>query len=70
MYTHKHTHTAGGMSFLESVFSVLFGDGDPNADLEERRSKAVAKLIRAKGGAVTAEELAPYMDPDTGILYL
>jgi len=52
------------LSFLESVFSVLFGDGDPNANLEERRSKAVAQLIRAKGGAVTAEELAPYMDPD------
>jgi len=51
------------LSFLESVFSVLFGDGDPNANLEERRSKTVAQLIRAKGGAVTAEELAPYMDP-------
>jgi len=54
------------LSFLESVFSVLFGDGDPNADLEERRSKAVAALIRAKGGALTAEELAPYMDPADG----
>jgi hypothetical protein len=54
------------LSFLESVFSVLFGDGNPNASIEERRSKAVAQLIRARGGAVTAEELAPYMDPDGG----
>lgn len=54
------------LSFLESVFSVLFGDGDPNANLEERRSKAVAQLIRAKGGTLTAEELAPYMDPEDG----
>ena len=54
------------LSFLESVFSVLFGDGNPNANLEERRAQQVAKLIRSKGGAVTAEELAPYMDPEEG----
>ena len=29
------------LSFLESVFSVLFGDGNPNANLEERRSHSL-----------------------------
>ncbi len=89
------------MSFLESVFSFLFGDGNPNSDLEERRFKAIAQviytrtskfmtgirswclvqslgdrrsswltlrflsqLIRDNDGVVTAEQLAPYMNPD------
>ncbi|WP_019500960.1 hypothetical protein [Pseudanabaena sp. PCC 6802] len=50
------------MGFLESVFSFLFGDGNPNADLEERRWKAIAKVIRANGGVVAAEQIAPYLD--------
>jgi cell division protein FtsB len=50
------------MGFLESVFSFLFGDGDPNAELEERRWRAVAGLIRDNGGVVVAEQLAPYLD--------
>jgi hypothetical protein len=50
------------MGFLESVFSFLFGDGNPNADLEQRRWKAIAKVIRANGGAVIAEKIAPYLD--------
>ena len=33
------------MSFLESVFSFLFGDGDPNSDLEERRYKQIAQVL-------------------------
>mmetsp|Transcript_37724 Transcript_37724/g.92716 ORF Transcript_37724/g.92716 Transcript_37724/m.92716 type:complete len:552 (+) Transcript_37724:30-1685(+) len=52
------------LSFLESVFSFLFGDGDPNSDLDERRYQQVAQMIRENNGAVTAEQLAPYMDPD------
>ena len=51
------------LSFLESVFSFLFGDGNPNANFEQRRYKALANLIRAKGGVVTAEEVAGYLDP-------
>jgi len=51
------------LSFLESVFSFLFGDGDPNEKLEQRRAKAVAQLVREQGGSVIAEQLAPYMDP-------
>lgn len=50
------------MNFLEAIFSFLFGDGDPNADLDEKRWKAIGKVIRNNGGAVTAEQIAPYLD--------
>ena len=50
------------MGFLESVFSFLFGDGNPNTDLEERRWREVASMIRSYDGVVIAEQLAPYLD--------
>ncbi|MGG6293095.1 hypothetical protein ACQ4M4_01625 [Leptolyngbya sp. AN02str] len=52
----------GELSFLESVFSFLFGDGNPNADLDERRWGAIATVIRNNRGAVVAEQIAPYLD--------
>jgi hypothetical protein len=50
------------LNFLEAVFSFLFGDGNPNGDLEERRWKAIAAIIRNNRGAVIAEQIAPYLD--------
>ena len=50
------------MGFLESIFSYLFGDGNPNAGLEERRLALAASVIRQNKGAVTAEQLAPFSD--------
>ncbi|TVR14377.1 MAG: hypothetical protein EA395_02770, partial [Phormidium sp. GEM2.Bin31] len=50
------------MNFLEAVFSFLFGDGNPNADLEERRWKEIAQVIRNHNGVVVAEQIAPYLD--------
>ncbi|CAI0462254.1 unnamed protein product [Linum tenue] len=50
------------MNFLESIFSFVFGDGDPNQGLEEERWKLIGKYISSNGGVVTAEELAPYLD--------
>lgn len=50
------------MNFIESVFSFVFGDGDPNDGLEERRWKMIGQYISSNGGVVTAEELAPYLD--------
>lgn len=50
------------MGFLESVFSYVFGDGNPNGDIESRRLTLAATMIREYGGAVTAEQLAPYCD--------
>lgn len=50
------------LNFLEAVFSFLFGDGDPNGDLEERRWRTIAQVIRRQQGAVIAEQIAPYLD--------
>lgn len=50
------------MSFLEAVFSFLFGDGNPNYNLEERKWSDIAAAIRNNRGAVVAEQIAPYLD--------
>lgn len=47
-------------NFLMSVFSYLFGDGDPNQDLETRKWQTIASILGANQGVVTAEQLAPY----------
>lgn len=52
----------GKMNFLEAIFSFLFGDGNPNADLEARRWQAIGSVIRNNGGAVAAEQIIPYLD--------
>lgn len=44
------------------MFSFLFGDGNPNANLEERRWQEIAAVIRNHRGAVVAEQIAPYLD--------
>ncbi len=50
------------MNFLESVFSFLFGDGNPNANLEENRYASIGAVIRQNQGAVAGEQIAPYVD--------
>lgn len=50
------------MNFLEAIFSFLFGDGNPNADLEETRWQTIGAVIRKNGGAVVAQQIAPYLD--------
>jgi hypothetical protein len=51
-----------GLNFLEAIFSFLFGDGNPNVDLEEQRWQAIATTIRNNGGAIIAEQVTPYLD--------
>ena len=51
------------MSLPEAIFSFVFGDGDPNKAAGAARLRAMAEAIRANGGAVTAESLAPFLDP-------
>ncbi|CAE7765068.1 unnamed protein product, partial [Symbiodinium sp. KB8] len=51
------------MGFLESVYSFVFGDGDPNAGRLDRQLAAVAALARRNGGVLTAEQMAPLLDP-------
>jgi hypothetical protein len=55
-------HQTSNLNFLEAVFSFLFGDGNPNADLEETRWQTIASVIRNNQGAVIAEQVAPYLD--------
>lgn len=50
------------MNFLEAVFSFLFGDGNPNANLEDRKWSSIATTIRNNKGAIAAEQIAPYLD--------
>ncbi len=61
------TNSKKGMNFLEAIFSFLFGDGDPNANLEERRWQAIGSVIRNCNGAITAEQIAPYCDEISAI---
>ncbi|KAL3934543.1 MAG: hypothetical protein SGARI_003338, partial [Bacillariaceae sp.] len=64
-YGERERRDPDEMGFLESVFSFVFGDGNPNNGLEERRLSLAAQMIRDNKGAVTAEQLAPYCDaPD------
>jgi hypothetical protein len=56
------------LNFFEAVFSFLFGDGNPNANLEERRWQEIGTVIRNNHGAVVAEQVAPYLD-DLGESY-
>jgi hypothetical protein len=50
------------LNFFEAVFSFLFGDGNPNANLEERRWQEIATVIQNNRGAVVAEQISPYLD--------
>lgn len=51
------------MTLPEAVFSFVFGDGDPNKAIGAARLRAMAEVIRSNSGAVTAESLAPFLDP-------
>lgn len=52
------------LSFPEAIFSFVFGDGDPNQDsYEEGRWRALGQFIQLRNGVVTAEEMAPFLDP-------
>ena len=51
-----------GPNLFERIFSYIFGDGNPNFGIENARLRAAAELIRENGGAVCAEQLAPFVD--------
>jgi len=51
-------------NFLMNVFTYLFGDGNPNKNFEELEWQAIAQVIEANQGVVTAEMLAPYSGED------
>ena len=49
-------------NFLEAIFSFLFGDGDPNRTLDERRWQLIGQELRRSQGAVAAEQIVPFLD--------
>jgi hypothetical protein len=49
------------LNFFEAIFSFLFGDGNPNANLELRRNQLVGQVIQNAGGAIAAEQIAPFL---------
>jgi hypothetical protein len=51
-------------NFLLNCFSFLFGDGDPNEGLDEKRWQVIAHVIKHNNNVVTAEQLAPYTGAD------
>jgi hypothetical protein len=46
--------------FVLNCFSYLFGDGDPNAGIEEQKWQMIAEHIRTNNGVTTAEQLGCY----------
>jgi len=48
-------------NFFLNCFSLLFGDGNVNRDVEEKQWQYIAQLIRINSGVITAEQLAPYL---------
>ena len=51
------------MSFVETFFSYVFGDGDPNVKFGSEQLRYLARMIKENDGVVVAEQMAPYMDP-------
>lgn len=49
-------------SFPEAIFSFVFGDGNPNRNLEEHRWQLIGTVIYNAKGAVVAEQVMPYLD--------
>jgi hypothetical protein len=49
-------------SFPEAIFSFVFGDGNPNRNLEEWRWQSIGNVIYNAKGAVVAEQVMPYLD--------
>ena len=62
-YRDQEVTTKHRMGFLESFYSYIFGDGNPNEKLSLVSLQSVASVIRKNNGTVTAEQIAPYLNP-------
>ena len=58
------TKGGGRQGFLLDCYSFLFGEGDPNKDIEDERWKLLAQVIRLNEGVVLPEHLSPYTGED------
>ena len=57
----KHAGKVVPSNIFLDCYSFVFGDGDPNPDLEERKWQKLAKLIQRNNGVLICEQLAPYL---------
>lgn len=55
-----HTGKEHPSNIFRDCFSFVFGDGNPNLDLEQRKWHYIAHVIYKRGGAVVLEQIAPY----------
>ena len=62
-YSQDNSESGPGVSGIESFFSFVFGDGNPNDRFPQAQLLAAAEKIRSNGGIVIAEDLAPILDP-------
>jgi len=62
-YGYEYEQPKPKMGFLEAVYSFVFGDGDPNNSRDQAELAAVAAAARRNGGVLTAEQMAPLLDP-------
>ena len=51
------------MGFITRFYSFVFGDGNPNFDIEKRQLQKAISVIRENKGIICAEQLAPYLNP-------
>lgn len=66
--SHRNSNDSDSMNFLEAIFSVLFGDGNPNGDIEEKQWQTIGQVIREHQGAIVAEQILPYLYlPPSGV---
>ncbi|MBX9722754.1 MAG: hypothetical protein K2X81_15245 [Candidatus Obscuribacterales bacterium] len=63
-YSHPTVRRRQKPNFLLDCFSFLFGDGNPNEGLDEKRWQLIAKVIKQHDNVITAEQLAPYTGAD------
>ena len=47
--------------YVESIFSFVFGDGNPNDGIEDEQWRLIGTLLKEQQGAVVAEQVAPLM---------
>lgn len=51
------------IGFITRFYSFVFGDGNPNFDMEKKQLQKAISVIRENKGVICAEQLAPYLNP-------
>ncbi|KAF6251928.1 hypothetical protein COO60DRAFT_1674245 [Scenedesmus sp. NREL 46B-D3] len=62
-HSRQRVESGENMTFVEAVFSFVFGDGDPNMSFEERRWRALGAHIQRLGGVLEKYEDESFVLP-------